>query len=102
MSFETKALRDICEDESLASKALGPVAAEALKNRLSDIRAADTIHEILAGRPHAGGSMDRYRFELADGYHLTVLPNHAPPRNNAAGTTDWECVRRVRVISLET
>jgi hypothetical protein len=103
ISFETKELRDLCEDESLAAQELGPIAAEALKRRLADIRAADAIYDVLAGRPlqdkHHG--IDCYRFELADNCRLTVIPNHMPPRNSAAGIPDWERVRRVRVISLE-
>lgn len=104
ISFDTKALRDLCEDESLAAQALGLAASEALKSRLLDIRAADAIYEVLAGRPQAGQyqNMDCYRFELADGLRLTVLPNHTPSRKNAVGTTDWKRVRRVRVISLES
>lgn len=100
INFETKALRDACEDEALAAQTLGSAAAEALQHRLADIRAADTIHEVLAGRPQAGGSMDCYRFELADSFYLVVRPNHMKPRKNAAGMTDWDRVRRV-LISLD-
>lgn len=103
ISFETKELRDLCEDESLAAQRLGPAAAEALKHRLADIHAADAIHEVLAGRPLQGQyeEIDCYHFELAEGCRLTVIPNHMSPRINAAGITDWERVRRLRVISLE-
>jgi len=103
INFETKELRDLCENEALASHSLGPAAAESLKHRLSDIRAADSMHDVPAGRPRMGKfqNMDCYRLELADGRSLVVLPNHAPPRNNAAGETDWGWVRRVKVVALE-
>lgn len=103
ISFETQALRDLCEDESLAAQEIGTAAAEALKSRLSDIRAADSIYDVLAGRPQLGKyhGNDCYRFELTEGYHLTVTPSHTRPRKDAAGMTDWGRVRRVRVMLLE-
>ena len=103
ISFETKDLRDLCEDELLATQSLGPAVAEALKRRLADIRAADSIHDVLAGHPEVGRykNFDCYRFELAGGQRLTVIGNHVTPRANAVGAADWERVRRVRVMPLE-
>jgi hypothetical protein len=103
ISFETKALRDLCEDDALAAQKLGFAAAEALMHRLADIRAAVDIRDVQAGRPQPGRymAMDCYRFELADGLHLTVLPNHTPAREDASGNADWALIRRVRVVSWE-
>lgn len=103
ISFETKSLRDMCEIESLAIEAIGAPAAEALKRRLSDIRAADAIHEVLAGRPHtvtANGLVSR-QFQLSPELVLRVAPNHIKPRLKTDGAPDWERIRRVRVISVE-
>lgn len=96
-------LRDLSEDESLAAQTLGLAAAEALIHRLADIRAADTIAEVLAGRPQIGNcqGVDCYQFELAEGRRLTLVSSHVVPRNNAFGRTDWARVHRVRVISLD-
>lgn len=103
ISFDTEQLRDLCEDESLAAHALGPDCAEVLKRRLADLRAANSIFDILVGQPQAGEYMEMecYRIRLINGKCLTILSNHTPPRTNAAGTTDWEWVRRIRVVSLE-
>lgn len=103
ISFETKALRDMCEIESLAIDAIGAPAAEALKRRLSDIRAAAAINEVLAGRPQtvtANGVACR-QFHLSTELVLRVVPNHVKPRLAADGAPDWERIRRVRVISVE-
>jgi hypothetical protein len=96
-------LRALCDDESVAFQRLGTDAADALKHRLADIRAADSIDDVVAGRPQRGKYLDSdcIRFELAGSHQLTVVPNHAPPRNDAHGHTVWDKVRRVRVVALE-
>lgn len=101
--FETVELRALCEDEELAVDELGNAAVDALKKRLADIRAADCMHDVLAGNPVAGpyGQTDCYRLELANGLRLVLVPNHANPRESTAGGTDWPRVRRVRIVALE-
>lgn len=103
LSFETKSLRDMCEIESLAIEAIGAPAAEALKHRLSDIRAADAIHEVLAGRPQTVtvNGVECRQFQLSPELVLRVVPNHVEPRLKADGAPDWERIRRIRVISVE-
>lgn len=102
ISFQSEELLNLCVDESLADERLGAAAGEALRNRLGDIRAADSIHELIAGRPHAVliGEQDGYRVEIESGVWLTVVPNHIKPRVDADGKPDWGRVRRVRVVAL--
>lgn len=102
ITFHTEELLSLCIDESIADQTLGTSAAEALHNRLDDIRAADTVHELLAGRPQAAqfGDQDCYRLEIGDGTWLTFVPNHIKPRVDANGRADWGKVRRVRVIGV--
>ena len=102
ISFHTKELLTLCIDESIADQKLGTVAAEALRNRLDDIRAADTVHELLAGRPRATriGDQDCYRIDIGDDTCLTIIPNHIKSRVDANGRPDWARVRRVRVMAV--
>ncbi len=46
LAFETKRLREICENEEIASQELGAEGAERLKHRLADLRAAGSIEEL--------------------------------------------------------
>lgn len=94
----------MCEDDRLASERFCTAAAEALKNRLADIRGADNMCDVLAGNPRTGKyqGADSYQLDLSDGFRLTVVPNHRIPRRSLNGETDWELVRRVKVVSLET
>lgn len=103
LAFDTEDLRDMCEHEATAIARLGTLPAEALKNRLSDIRAADFISDVVAGRPRTSviSGVECFQFDLADRYALTVTANHAPPRLDGNGLTDWSRVRRVKVVSVE-
>ena len=102
ISFHTEELLNLCIDESIADQKFGIVAAEALRNRIGDIRAADAVHELLAGRPQAVrlGDEDCYRLEIEYGTWLTIVPNHVKPRMDANGKPDWGRIRRVRVMAV--
>ena len=103
IQFDTKDLRDACEQEAAAIELLGVTAAETLMGRLSDIRAAEAISDVVAGSPQHGqyGEVDCIRFSLGDGAVLVLTPNHSKPRLDDAGNADWPNVRRVRVVALK-
>lgn len=94
----------MCADEEAASQKLNQEAAEALKRRISDIRAADSIDEVLAGKPSAGmhEGAECYFIELPSSFRLTVVPAHVKPRVKLDGSADWGCIRRVKVVSLQS
>lgn len=102
ISFHTKELLSFCIDESIADQKFGTLAAEALRNRLDDIRAADSVHELLAGRPREARFVDQdcYRLDIGDDTWLTIIPNHFQPRVDANGRPDWDRVRRVRIMAV--
>src|SRR5258708_22364381 len=65
IAFANKSLRQLCESERRARRSLGPRVAEKLKRRLADLRAANCVKDLVAGRPselrgdHAGqGALD--------------------------------------------
>ena len=103
LAFETENLRHMCEHEAVALKQLGQLAADALRNRLSDLHTADFIDEVLAGRPRhlSMDGVDCVQFELVDRWTLTVSPDHVPPRNTRDGHSDWSRVRRIKIIRVE-
>lgn len=103
LAFETENLRTMCEHEAVALNQLGQLAADALKNRLSDLHTADFVNEVLAGRPRhlSMDGVDCVQFELVERWTLTISHNHVPPRNTLAGQTDWSRVRRIKIIRVE-
>ncbi|WP_428173178.1 hypothetical protein [Comamonas sp.] len=103
ITFDTKELRDLCAEEETAAQKLGPAAAESLKHRISDIRAADSIDEVLAGKPRAGAheGIECYFVDLSPSLRLVVVPAHATSRVKPDGSADWSRIRRIKVVSLQ-
>lgn len=102
ISFDTEALKNVCIDGALADQSLGAAAAEALRTRLDDIRAADNVFDLLAGQPTASAhdGVECYTVNLAEGVRLVFVPGHNQPRVNPQGGVDWARVRRVRVVAV--
>lgn len=101
LAFETEELRTLCEDDDAARSHLGDDVAHALRIRLADLRASDSIHDLLVGNPTPtgeGGSL--LEVDLVDGVGMTFAPNHSHPRIADAGTTNWALIRRIRLISI--
>src|SRR5690242_7486082 len=51
IAFAKKSLRRLCESERAARRSLGATVAERLKRRLADLRAANCVKDLVAGRP---------------------------------------------------
>ena len=104
ISFNTEGLKDVCIDGALADQTLGPAAAEALRNRLADIRAADNVYDLLAGQPAAGmhDGAECFRVNLVADACLIFVPSHNKSRVDAQGAVDWARVRRVRIVAVGT
>lgn len=103
LAFETEELRTICEDMDAARKALGDEASEMLPARIADLRAADTIADLLVGQPTAEGDQDAFmKIHIVDGMVMTLVPNHYRTRVTSTGLTDWSRVTRVRLLQIGT
>lgn len=102
INFPTKELRALCEEESYAAQQLDMKVADALKRRLADIMAADTIHDVMAGNPQLGSydNVDCFHIDLGQNFRLTVASNRKADRTAGSGTVDWTRVRRVRVVAV--
>jgi hypothetical protein len=100
LAFETKALRDICENEAIAKSELGAKVAGALKRRLSDFRSVDTFDEL----PFATKIKKRSNsvtFELPSGWQLVVTGGHGDNPRLSSGRIDWTNVTRLKIIRIE-
>ena len=102
IAFETKELRTICEIEAHAQDRLGDETAGAPKRRLADIRSAETISDLIAGRPRElDNGTGQMVIDLYSNYRLVFCANH--PSNTVAdiGNLDWSRVSRVKILSIE-
>jgi len=103
LAFDTLALRSLCECQSKAERALGLRAAARLRDRLADIRAADVVSELVAGRPREieGGRHRHFAVDLADGYRLVLCANHVRIPVHETNRVDWSRVTQVKVLKIE-
>lgn len=99
ISFAERHLRDICENETKATETFGEACSKILFSRLSDLRAAETIYDVVAGNPTAI-SKSEFSIDLDKKLKLIIKANHSsnPLINNTE--IDWARVSRIKIISI--
>jgi plasmid maintenance system killer protein len=104
IAFAKKSLRQLCENERRARRSLGATVAERLKRRLADLRAANCVQDLVAGRPRelAGTRAGQIAVELGDGFQLIFSANHSVPPLLDGVRLDWSKVNRVKIVSIES
>ena len=97
--FRTRKIKRLCERRAEAQRRLGEASAKKLGARLSDLEAAASVAELVAGRPHplAGDRWGQFALDLSGGKRLVFSPDHEPVPVNADGGVEWEEVTRVRI-----
>ena len=102
LAFETKSLRNLCENQSEARQKLGLTVAGKLKRRLADLRAAECVTEMVAGRIRElkGYSSSRIAVELGKSTVVVFVANHVKTPMLTSGDVDWARVRRIRILSI--
>ena len=101
VAFETETLRLMCEDPTVAVQKLGAPTAQALRERLSDVRAASSPADLFVGSPRfEGAKEEQLIIDLTPGIESVWEANHLRSRQTGDGLTDWTQVSRVRLISI--
>jgi hypothetical protein len=102
LAFQSKELRAICESESEAASELGAAAAEALKHRLADMRAASSINDVLVGQPKLvdGKGGEEIVLELSDQHRVFFSANHVKNPMNDSNFVDWTKVTRIKILRI--
>lgn len=103
LAFQSRSIREICENETHATCELGSKRAEALKHRLADLRAATSVMDLLVGQPRILDSADPKAMilDLSDGHRLVFCANHTTNPVTECGKLDWTKVYRIRVLRIE-
>lgn len=103
LAFDTKSLRNICENQAQAKHALGSQVAEFLKHRLADLRAAASPRDLVAGHPRELTGADRQNMavDLREGYRIVFTANHNKNPMTDTGHLDWSRVSRVKILRIE-
>jgi hypothetical protein len=96
IAFETRDLRQICEDGDTAVKKLGSELALALQQRLADVRAAESIGDLLVGDPRTSDPEHSTLTISLGGSACTIWSqNHVRPRLTVDGRIDWDRTTRL-------
>jgi hypothetical protein len=103
IAFSTKALRELCENQTRATKLLGAKVAENLKRRLADLRAAPSIPEVVAGRPYEldGARSGDFAVNLCDGVRIVFCANHNIVPRLESRQVDWAKIGRIKIVKIE-
>ncbi|HEX3364682.1 hypothetical protein [Phenylobacterium sp.] len=97
--FKTKALRRLCEQEAYACRELGDEAAAALRRRLADLEAVDTLTE-LPWVPIVFGGGGEASIEFYPGYHLNAVAVRGGSSMPKIPQTDWSTVDRLNILGV--
>jgi proteic killer suppression protein len=104
LAFESKAIRDVCEQKAVADAQLGVAAAEQLRHRLGDIDAASSMRDLIAGNPRIVDSKgcEYLLIDLSEGYELVLKANHSQCPLTPDNRIDWSLVNRVKLVQIAT
>jgi hypothetical protein len=101
IAFATRQLRALCEDHSKAVQELGQATADELKRRLADLRAAESLQDLVASPP--AQCDDPMEMSVATGNiaRLILRCNHARVPRCAEGAVDWTAVERIKIMRVQ-
>lgn len=102
LQFENKKIRSLCSSRSYAEKLLGVSFAVELHNRLSDLRAADTIFdlEFIVNLKFDGNKNQYVEFTSKSRGILKMLANNINMPLDENEKIKWDFVDRVKVIGV--
>ena len=102
ITYASKAIQRLCEEDKHQRKQLGEKRAKRLKNRLNELRAVDNVSQLQLGRPHAltEDRAGQYSVDLDGPMRLLFEPTDQPPPTLEAGGIDWQQVTSVRILEI--
>lgn len=100
LAFETHSLRTTCENQDAACAEMGAGVAELLRKRLADLRAADSLDDLVAGTPRLSDDGATLMIALGEAYTMVLTPNHRKNPLTPEGKPDWSKVSRVKLVEL--
>jgi proteic killer suppression protein len=100
LSFKSKKIRDVCEDDALARKLFAPSVVEGLQKRLADLQSGANIYELPLETIKI---KDNIRgIEIAKNTNLIFLANHNSNPKLEDGRINWKQISRIQIIKIET
>ena len=101
LSFETRHVRDLCEKSTAAISSFDETVASRLRARISDLGAASSVRDIVAGNPRANPACDNEMIiDLANSHQIVLCANHAQNPEVSDGGIDWSSVYRIKILRI--
>jgi toxin HigB-1 len=102
ITFSDRKLQKLCEQPAIAQKKLGASGARKLRSRLADLLAAETVQELIAGRPHPlkGDRAGQFAVDLDSGNRLVFESANDPIPYKDDGSIDWSNVSQVCIVFI--
>jgi toxin HigB-1 len=102
ITFGDRKLQKLCEQPAIAQKKLGASGARKLRSRLADLLAAETVQDLIAGRPHPlkGDRAGQFAVDLDGGNRLVFESAHDPIPYKDDGSIDWSNVSQVCIVFI--
>ena len=104
ISFESNDLRKCANNDRLAVRKLGPRRAELFKQRLDDLRAAETLEDVrhLPGRYHelVEDRKGQWSCNLDHPYRLIFVPHENPIPANKHAQYIWLEIKGVEIVEI--
>ena len=103
VTYATKEIRRLCEEEKYQLKRLGKKRSSRLQNRVNELRAKENVSELQLGRPHelTGDRAGQYSVDLDKQMRLLFEPSEHPAPSHPAGGIDWQQVKCIRIFGIE-
>ncbi|MBI4829934.1 MAG: type II toxin-antitoxin system RelE/ParE family toxin [Nitrospinae bacterium] len=103
--FRKGKLRKICESEPLADRKFGKVRANKLRQRLTELQAAETLEMMMrlpAARCHAlkGDRKGWFAVDLDHPYRLIFEPTRDPPPRRSDGGLDLSRITEITILEI--
>lgn len=101
LAFATRELRSQCERQDLAETEFGTAVAKTLRNRLADLRAAQTLADLLAGNPRWTDEHSKIlTVDLTAEYRMLLSVNH-PALGKRIPHLSNAMIHRVKILRIE-
>ena len=99
IGFRDSKLQELCEKQAVAARKLGDPGGRKLRARLAELRAASSVTDLVAGRPHplTGDRAGQFGVDLAGGLRLVFAVADDPVPVKHDGSIDWSLVTAVRI-----
>ena len=102
IEFSSAHLQALCEQQRIMQKHLGDNCSRKLRTRLADLRAAASVGDLSAGRPHPlkGDRAGQFAIDLHGGKRLVFEPANNPAPVREDDSIDWHQVTKIRIVFI--